>query len=144
MSSKTVIWLNEKGGVGKTTGSTNLAAWLAIQGYRVVLVDASAQGHASLTFNLPPEPCFYDLVVRNARWQDVLRLVPPERYCVPDTASDVTGTLLICPGNIETRGIAGAISDTFIALRRFSQLAATVDFIIVDTAPEPTLLHTAL
>ena len=69
---KIVTLLNEKGGVGKTTLATHLAAGLAIRGKRVILVDADPQGHATIAFGLSKEPGFYDLIVRNAPFQKVL------------------------------------------------------------------------
>ena len=41
---KTVLVASSKGGVGKTTLSTNLAAHFAVDGKRTVLVDADRQG----------------------------------------------------------------------------------------------------
>ena len=49
---KIITLLNEKGGVGKTTIATHIAAGLAIRGQRVVLVDADPQGHATIAFGL--------------------------------------------------------------------------------------------
>jgi chromosome partitioning protein len=42
-----VSFLNQKGGVGKSTLSINVAAWLARKSHKVLLIDADAQGTAS-------------------------------------------------------------------------------------------------
>ena len=49
---KTVAVVNNKGGVGKTTSAVNLAAGIATENRRVLLVDLDAQGSASLSLGL--------------------------------------------------------------------------------------------
>ena len=44
-----------KGGVGKTTGTCHLSNYLAIQGYRVLLIDTDSQGSSTTTFGFNPD-----------------------------------------------------------------------------------------
>lgn len=139
---KAITLLNEKGGVGKTTLASHIAAGLAIRGYRVVLVDADAQGHAGVIFGVDPEPGLYDLLVRNASFKDVLRILPPEVYEPP--SGPAKGVLALLPSNVETRNIPGMISNVFAVRQRFEELDDFADIIIFDTSPTPSLLHGAI
>ena len=71
---KTITLLNEKGGVGKTTLAIHIAAGLAIRGKRVVLVDADAQANSTSQLQIAEAPGIHDLLVREAEWNDVLKL----------------------------------------------------------------------
>lgn len=135
---------NEKGGVGKTTIASTIAAGLAYRGYAVLLLDGDAQGHVARAFGLAKEPGLYDLLVRGAAWKDVLRLVPPERYCNMGDPDDIRGKLFILPSNVETRNVANSISDGFALLKRLAQLYEVIDCVIIDTSPTPSLLHSTI
>ncbi len=132
---------NFKGGCGKSTSATHIAAGLAIKGKRVVLVDGDPQAHATLMFGLQEEPGLYDLLVRNASFEKVLRPVHPQVYA-PDGNSK--GELFVVPSNVETRSIPLHITDPFIMHRRMHQLDNWADIVIVDTSPTPSLLQTVI
>jgi chromosome partitioning protein len=142
MAMKIVTLLNEKGGVGKTTLSTHIAAGLAVRGRRVILIDSDPQGHAGAMFGLEPEAGLYDLLVRNAPFRDVLRVIPAEIYQPPDMPAK--GLLAIVPSNLETRNIPNMISNIFAVKQRLDELAEFADVVIFDTSPTPSLLHGAI
>jgi chromosome partitioning protein len=139
---KVITAINEKGGVGRTTITTHIAAWLAIRGYRVLIIDADPQGNATGVMNLPKRPDFYDLLVRGAKWKSVVQQVHPDVYSPPNAQAQ--GTLLLVSSNVETRNIANSISKPGVVRQRFQELQNVVDFIIVDTSPTPSLLHAAI
>jgi chromosome partitioning protein len=130
---------NEKGGVGKTTLATHIAAGLAIRGKRVLLVDADPQGHATVAFNLKKEPVLHDLLVRDMPFQQAVRRVSPDVYSTPGRAP--TGELLVIPSDISTRVIPLMTSDVMIVRNRFQELKSVIDIVVFDTAPTPSLLH---
>lgn len=139
---KIITLLNEKGGVGKTTLSTHIAAYLALQGKKVILVDADPQAHATVTLGIAKSSGFYDLMVRDDSFQSVLRMVSPEVYEMPEHES--TGALYLVPSNVETRNITNSISDAFAIAEKFGEVADFIDFVIFDTSPTPSLLHGAI
>lgn len=136
---KVVTLLNEKGGVGKTTLATHIAAGLAIRGKRVVLIDADAQGHSTFSFNVPKAPRVYDWLVRNVAWENVLVQVDKTRISTND--HPMKGELYLLPSNHETRLIPMAISNAKAINERLSELKGLIDIVVFDTSPTPSLLH---
>ena len=136
---KVLSLLNEKGGVGKTTLATHIAAGLAIRGKRVLLVDADPQGHATVTFNLEKSPMLHDLLVRDLPFQQAAKRVPPEIYGTP--GKTVQGELLVIPSDTSTRVIPLMTSDVMVVRNRIQELENVIDVVIFDTAPTPSLLH---
>ena len=49
--SHSIAFINQKGGVGKTTLVANVGAWWGRQGYRVLLIDLDPQAHLTLHFH---------------------------------------------------------------------------------------------
>ncbi len=137
-----ITLLNEKGGVGKTTLATHIATGLAIRGYRVVLVDADPQGHATVGLGIAKTPGLYNLLIRDAEFSDVLVPINPQMYGEPER--EVKGQLYLLPSNLETRAIPLMTSDGMIVLKRFSTLRDAIDVVIFDTSPTPSLLHSAI
>ena len=92
--SRIVAVANQKGGVGKTTTSINLAASIASRGYRVLLVDFDPQGNASSGVGYPRdkvELTIYDALVGECTLEEVIRPTDiPTLFVVPAT-TDLVG-----------------------------------------------------
>lgn len=137
-----IVFANEKGGCGKTTLAVNVAAGLAHAGRKVLLLDTDAQGHATLLCGHQKGPGFYDLMVRNAAFSAVTKLVSPEVYEIP--GSEVKGQLFLIPSNVESGSITEKTSDLYALKDRLGELEGLIDDVVIDTSPTSTYLHGAI
>jgi chromosome partitioning protein len=128
---------NQKGGVGKTTTTVNVAASLAASGARTLLIDLDPQGNASTGLGINSDdrrPSTYELLVEELPVAEVMR---PTQF----------NNLWICPANSD---LASADIDlianekrSFLlhdALRQPSVEDLALDYVLIDCPPSLSLL----
>jgi chromosome partitioning protein len=134
---------NQKGGVGKTTTTVNLAAGLAQAGLNVLVIDNDPQGNASTALGVEHRagtPSVYEVLVDGAPLSTAVQQCPdlPSLWCVPATI-DLSGAEieLVSLVSRETR-LRKAVDD-FLA-ERLEQGLEPIDYVLVDCPPSLGLL----
>ncbi len=135
-SCRTLTIANQKGGVGKTTTAVNLAASLAMNGSRVLVIDLDPQGNASTALDVEHRSgtaSIYNVLVDGAPLTDVIRPVEgyPHLLCAPATI-DLAGS------EIELVSLVARESRLARALASYD--ASQLDYIFVDCPPSLGLL----
>jgi chromosome partitioning protein len=75
-TTRIVAVANQKGGVGKTTTSINLAAYLALNGYKTLIIDLDPQGNATSGLGTDPnslDECIYEVLMKRAEIENIIR-----------------------------------------------------------------------
>lgn len=132
--------VNQKGGCGKTTTAVNLAACLAAQGFRVLLVDLDPQANATVSLGLEPaelQQTIYHVVSEGRMDGGGLSL---EEVLRPSTVPN----LLVAPSSIDLAAaeleLVVRVGREGVLRRKLEPVRGRYDFVVIDTPPSLGLL----
>ena len=125
---------NQKGGVGKSTTAVNVGSYLAVSGYKTLLIDLDAQGNASTACGIKRNEISKDiyqvLVNGAAAGEAILPTAIPQLSIIPSTL-DLAGAEPYL-ANVEGR--------EFVLKKACEPLRGDHEFIIIDCPPSLGML----
>jgi len=134
---------NQKGGVGKTTSTVNLAAALAQAGLTVLVLDNDPQGNASTALGIDHHadiPSIYDVLVDGVAMAEAVQECPdiPGLLCVPATIDLAGAEIELVPMVAREMRLRSALS-AYLKHRTASG-EPRLDYVLVDCPPSLGLL----
>ena len=130
---KVISVANQKGGVGKTTTTVNLATLLAKKGKKVLLIDTDPQGNATSGLGVTKELelSVYDILVGETTFNET----------VQETAIK---NLKVCPSNISLAGaeveLVSMMSREQRLKTKLDEVKGQYDYVLIDCPPSLGLI----
>jgi len=131
---KIIAICNQKGGVGKTTTSINLSAYLAMAGKKVMLIDLDPQANATSGIGINKhdiKKSTYHILLEESEISEILQ----------KTSID---NLILAPSNLDLTGaeveLVGALGREYRLKRALQKEKDKFDFLIIDSPPSLGLL----
>ena len=142
-STRVITIANQKGGVGKTTTTVNVAAALAQRGLTVLVLDNDPQGNASTALGIDHHADvlgLYDVLVDSRPLADVVQECPDvaNLLCAPATI-DLAGAEIELVSMVARETRLRSALDAYLAQREHDGLPR-IDYVLVDCPPSLGLL----
>lgn len=129
---KIYVFVNQKGGVGKTTSAINLGAYMALAGKKILLVDFDSQGNMSSGVGISKnKPTVYDLLAERAVASDVIRKTSVENLWAIPASIDLSGAAI---------ELVEQENREFFLKKVLEPLREKFDYILVDCPPSLGML----